>query len=124
MPTKLSYLNALTNEEARGAYRVGVARALAELGLTPSMAETALAKCASIGVPAFEQLLSPIEAIGTTALVAGGAAGALTGHLRHSIENTVADQDDPQTEELKKKVMGYQRMTRELQTARAAGLTQ
>ena len=53
----------------------------------------------------------------------GGGLGALSGHLRHSTENAIADKGDPETDELKRKVQGYQKMTRELQVARAAGLT-
>jgi hypothetical protein len=136
--SSFNYLNALSPDEARGAYRVGVARALSELGLTPSEAEWALTKAARLPTPSPESskvaasifpswVEAPLalgQAAGTIALVGGGALGAATGHLRHSLENRVEDQGDPQTEELRRKIIGYRKMKRELETARAAGLSQ
>ena len=131
-----SFKTFLTHKEASDAFRVGVARSLAEHGLNPGDAEAYLqsfsrtklaefsgrAKTAN-GPTMFEQAFAPVEALGGAAIIAGGALGAATGHLRHQVENRLDDKGDPQADELQRKIDGYQQMTRELQTAHAAGLS-
>lgn len=121
----------LSPDETRDALRLGFARAFAEANVLPSAAESLLShgKLATEIVPAgpLGWIHGGIDlAKGTAlgALVAGGAIGAASGHLRSQVEQKLDGTEDPEVTTLRRKIDGYKKMTAELATARGAGLTQ
>jgi len=107
-------------KHAQEAMRAGFCHAISEAGLTPGDVENFLKQGTGSGawslIPDGFELAGHVAEIG---LGAGALAGAYTGYARNKIERILDGKGDPKTIALKKKILGYQQMTDDLQRTQA-----
>lgn len=115
------------------AMRMGFARAISDLGMTPPQAEQKLASMEifsktalgeglgkGAGTGAFAMITNFLKNNALATIAAGGLIGGMTGAGKARLEREIENRNDPDLQKVDAKIEGYRKLTDQLKLDRAS----